>query len=107
MSKYSVQTTKAVEDDLDNLKHLKEQAIKKLLVLEEDPKNKTSPLSGNLKGLHGYKFNLSGAGAYRAVLQIKGKSKICLLIIVGPRENLYQKAARRVEALKRQGFIEL
>jgi len=30
---------------------------------------------------------------------------VCLLILIGPRENLYKQAVRRVKFLKKQGFI--
>jgi len=48
MSSYRVEVTKVAEDDLDELKHLREEAVKKLLELEDNPADKTSTLSGKL-----------------------------------------------------------
>ena len=101
MSSYRVEVTKAAEDDLDELKNLREEAVKKLLELEDNPADKTSTLSGKLKGLRSYKFNLPD-GAYRAILKIYTDESVCPLILIGPRENLYRKAARRVKSLKEQ-----
>jgi len=58
MSRYRVEVTKAAEDDLEELKDLRKEAVKKLLEFEDNPADKTSTLSGNLKGLRSYKFNL-------------------------------------------------
>ena len=104
MTKYTIEITRAVENDLAELKHLRSKAVEKLLQLEEKPFQKTSSLSGNLKGLRSFRFNLA-EGAYRAVIKIYEDDRVCLLIIVGSRENLYKKAARRVKALKKQGLI--
>ncbi|MFN2364714.1 MAG: type II toxin-antitoxin system RelE/ParE family toxin [Halarsenatibacteraceae bacterium] len=104
MSKYQVEITKAVEDDLEGLKNLRSEAVRKLLDLENNPKDKTSSLSGNLKGLRSFKFKLS-EGSYRAILKLLEDNSICLLILVGPRENLYRKAARRVKILKKHELI--
>jgi len=101
MSSYRVEVTKAAEDDLDELKHLREEAVKKLLDLEDNPADKTSILSGNLKGLKSYKFNLPD-GAYRAFLKIYKDESVCLLILIGPGENLYRIAARRVKGSKEE-----
>jgi len=104
MNRYQVEVTKAAEDDLDDLKHLRQEAVNKLLKLENNPADKTSSLSGILKGLKSYKFNLND-GAYRAVLKIYEDDSVCLLILIGSRENLYKQAARRVKSLKKQGII--
>ena len=104
MSRYKVEVTKAAEKDLDDLKHLRQEAVNKLLELENNPADKTSSLSGILKGLKSYKFNLND-GAYRAILKIYEGDSVCLLILIGPRENLYKQVARKVKSLKKQGFI--
>lgn len=99
-----MEVTKAAEEDLDDLKHLRQEAVNKLLELENNPADKISSLSGILKGLKSYKFNLPD-GDYRAILKIYKDDSVCLLILIGPRENLYKQAARRVKSLKKQGFI--
>ena len=105
MANYSIEITKSVEKDLDNLKHLRDEAVEKILKLENDPRKKSSALKGNLKGLYSYKFNLSGAGSFKAIYFIKEKDKICLLIIVASRENIYVEADRRYKLLKEQDLI--
>ena len=40
MSSYNIEVTRAVEKDLDKLKHLREEAVKKILELEKNPKRK-------------------------------------------------------------------
>ncbi|MCF8002222.1 MAG: type II toxin-antitoxin system RelE/ParE family toxin [Halanaerobiales bacterium] len=99
--RYSVEITKSVEADLDKLKPHREMAVKKLLTLEENPVEKGSALKGNLKGLYSYKFNLPGSGAYRAIYYIKEEESVCLLILVGIRENIYAQAQRRYLSLKK------
>ena len=105
MSSYSIKVTRAVEKDLDNLGHLRDEAVKKILNLEKNPQNKSSILKGNLKGLYSYKFNLSGAGSFRAIYSIKEENEVCLLIIVASRENIYLEADRRYKLLNKQGLI--
>ena len=106
MNKYKIEITKSVEKDLDDLKHLREQAVKELLALENNPQNKSSSLKGNLNGLYSYKFNLPGSGTYRAIYSLQESDEVCLLIIVAPRENIYVKAARRYKILKKQNIIK-
>ncbi|MGM0502331.1 MAG: type II toxin-antitoxin system RelE family toxin [Bacillota bacterium] len=106
MTEYTIEVTKAVENDLDNLKHLRGEAVQQILDLENNPKQKSSSLKGSLKGLYSYKFNLPGAGTFRAIYSTKEKEKICLLIIVAARENIYVAAERRCQSLKKQGLLK-
>ncbi|MCK8827038.1 type II toxin-antitoxin system RelE/ParE family toxin [Natroniella acetigena] len=106
MSNYAIEVTRAVEKDLDSLKHLRAEAVEKILKLENEPKKKSSALKGNLKGLYSYKFNLSGAGSFRAIYSIKEEDEICLLIIVASRENIYIEADKRYKLLKKQNLIK-
>ncbi len=106
MNDYSVEITRSVEKDLENLGHLREEAVNKLLTLEKRPETKGSSLKGNLKGLLSYKFNLPGAGAFRAIYYIKDEKNVCLIIIIGSRENIYLQAHRRYQYLKKQGLID-
>ena len=106
MSNYAIEVTKAVEKDLDKLKHLREEAVKKILDLENNPKRKGTALKGNLNGLYSYKFNLTGSGAYRAIYYTKEDNRVCLLVLVAARENIYLEADKRYKLLKKQGLIK-
>jgi mRNA-degrading endonuclease RelE of RelBE toxin-antitoxin system len=48
---------------------------------------------------------LRGGGAYRAVYVVLEEHHTCLVFIVGPHENTYDKAERRLAALRRAGRI--
>ena len=104
MNNYSVEIIHLVKDDLKKLKHQKETAVNKIISLEKDPIKKSKSLSGTLEGLRSFKFNLADE-QYRAIFKILEDNKVCLLIIVGSRQNIYLEAKRRVENLKKQGLI--
>jgi hypothetical protein len=50
-------------------------------------------------------FSLRGGGAYRAVYVVLEEERLCLVFLVGPHENIYDRAERRVAALRRSGRI--
>ncbi|SIR60464.1 type II toxin-antitoxin system RelE family toxin [Halanaerobium kushneri] len=104
MSDYSIEIIKSVKDDLKSLKHQKEKAIKKIITLENNPIEKSKSLSGTLKGLRSFNFSLND-GQYRAIFKILEDNKICLMIIIGSRQNIYLEAKRRVKILKKQGLL--
>lgn len=106
MSRYKIEVTRLVKQDLNDLRHQKKEAIRKLFALEKNPFKKTSPLQGNLKGYRSFSFSLKGAGAFRAILKILNTEEVVLLILVGPRENLYRKAQRRVNSLRDSGLLD-
>ncbi len=59
-------------------------------------------LSGFLRGARSLEFNLRGGGAFRAVYIVLEDVSTCVVLIVGPHENIYQRAERRYRAwLKR------
>jgi mRNA-degrading endonuclease RelE of RelBE toxin-antitoxin system len=103
-SRYSIEFTRETENDLDRLRGNRESVIEILLRLEEHP-NKGHALQGKLKGLRSLEFSLPGSGVYRAVYQVQPDRTICLVVIIGPHENIYKKAERRVVALQRSGKI--
>ena len=106
MSNYSIKTIKSAEDDLDKLKHKRDEAVKELLKLEDNPKEKSSSLAGgHFQGLYSYSFTLKGAGSYRAIFDLIEENKVCLLIVIGPRENFYRTARKKVKNLKDRGII--
>jgi hypothetical protein len=60
------------------------------------------PLSGVLHGTRALEFNLKGGGAFRVVYVVLDDDRVCVVLIVGPHENIYARAERRYRAwLKR------
>ena len=103
--KYEIHTTRAVEKDLDKLQEDHFEIVKdEILSLESNPL-KGVPLKGKLKDCRSIKFTLPGKGDYRVVYILKEPSKVCLVFFIGPRENIYKEAARKVEVLRKQGLI--
>lgn len=101
--KFSVHITKAVEKDIESLKPHQERVVKEILGLEDDP-YKGHILHGNMQGLRSLEFSLPG-GVCRAIYAVKKEGRVCLLIIAGYHEGLYEKAERRAKGLKRQGIF--
>lgn len=89
--------------DLKDLGPFEAKAARALHRLMDNPLA-GHPLTGELKGLRSLEFSLPG-GAYRAVYAVKLKERVCLVVIVGPHEGLYEKAARRVAALRKAGEL--
>jgi mRNA-degrading endonuclease RelE of RelBE toxin-antitoxin system len=46
---------------------------------------------------------LKGSGEFRTVYLLLEDDRVCLVFVVGPHENIDDKAERRVAALKRSG----
>lgn len=99
-----VELTAQAEKDLARLRPWTDQATRAILRLEDDPYLGHS-LTGSLKGARSLEFSLKGSGVYRAVYVVLDDSRVCLVFIVGPHENIYDKAERRVAALKRAGRV--
>lgn len=89
--------------ELRDLGPFEAKAVQALRRLMEHPMA-GHPLTGELKGLRSLEFSLPG-GAYRAVYAVKPKERVCLVVIVGPHEGLYERAARRVAGLRRAGEL--
>ena len=100
---YFVHVTKSVEDDLKEFGPYKARVIQEILQLESNPLAGHA-LRGKLKGLRSLEFSLPG-GECRAIYKIKDDKQICLVVIVGYHENIYDKAQRRVEALVKNGLL--
>ncbi len=65
------------------------------------------PLTGVLRGTRSLEFNLKGGGAFRAVYTVLNDERVCVVLIVGPHESIYQRAERRYRAwLKRAESTE-
>ena len=102
--RFAVELTREAEKDLKRLRPWAEQATNAILQLEENP-NLGHPLTGSLKGTRSLEFSLRGSGVYRAVYIVLDDNRTCLVFMVGPHENIYDRAERRVSALKRAGRI--
>jgi mRNA-degrading endonuclease RelE of RelBE toxin-antitoxin system len=80
------------------------QILRALATLETDP-HVGHTLTGSLSGLRSLAFTVKGSGAFRAVYGLVDEGAVCLVVIVGPHENIYEKAERRVEALRAAGAL--
>jgi len=103
--KYEIHTTRAVEKELDKLPKDHFEVVKDEILSLEDNPLKGKPLKGKLKDCRSTKFTLPGKGDYRVIYVPKESSKACLVFFIGPRENIYEEAVRKVEALRKQGLI--
>jgi mRNA-degrading endonuclease RelE of RelBE toxin-antitoxin system len=102
--RYTVELVRDAEKDLKKLRPWTEQATRQLLRLEEDPMA-GHPLTGVLRGTRALEFTLKGGGAYRAVYTVLDDDRVCVVLIVGPHENIYLKAERRYRAWLRRADL--
>lgn len=100
--RFEIRFTSLAEKDLKRLRPWMSEATRAISILEDDPL-RGHPLTGNLKGSRSLQFSLRGGGEYRAVYRLLEEDAVCLVFIVGPHENIYDKAERRVAALLRSG----
>jgi mRNA-degrading endonuclease RelE of RelBE toxin-antitoxin system len=103
-SRHEVEITSQAEKDLKRLRPWVDQAARAVLALEDDP-YRGHTLTGSLKGARSLEFSLRADGAYRAVYVVLEAERLCLDFLIGPHENIYEKAERRVAALRRSGRI--
>ena len=101
---YRVELTDGAKKDLKKLRSHREQIGKALGVLETNPLA-GHPLQGSLYSLRAVEFTVKGSGAFRAVYGVLDTDSVCLVVIVGPHENIYDRAERRVEALRAAGVL--
>lgn len=102
--RFEVELTNQAEKDLKDLRPWVAEATRALLTLESDPL-RGHMLTGSLRGCRSLEFSLKGSGVYRAVYVVLDEERVCLVFIVGPHENIYTKAERRVAALRRSGRL--
>jgi mRNA-degrading endonuclease RelE of RelBE toxin-antitoxin system len=102
--RFDVQLTREAEKDLRRLHAHTGRVTRAILKLEDDPFLGHS-LTGSLKGTRSLDFSLPGSGVYRAVYVVSDTTRVCLVLIVGPHENIYDRAERRVKALRHAGQI--
>lgn len=98
---FKIELVRDAEKDLRRLRPWTAQVTRQLLRLEQEPMI-GHPLSGVLHGTRALEFNLRGGGAFRAVYIVLENDRVCVILIIGPHENIYEKAERRYRAwLKR------
>lgn len=102
--RFDVQLTREAEKDLKRLRPHTERVTRAIFALENDH-TLGHVLSGSLKGARSLEFSLPGSGEYRAVYIAEDENQVCLIFIVGPHEDIYDRVERRIKALKRQGRI--
>lgn len=99
--RFTVELTRQAEKDLSQLRPWTGRAVQELLRLESDPM-RGHPLKGSLRGVRALEFTLKGGGAYRAAYIVLEQERVCVVFLVGPHENIYQRAERRYDALCQQ-----
>ncbi len=97
-TRYEIHVTKTVEKDLNDLEPYRAKVVNELLTLEADP-HRGHALHGKLAGYLALEFSLPG-GVCRAVYKVKKAEKVCLLVIVGYHEGLYERVLQRIKGLK-------
>lgn len=104
--RYTVRLTRHVEDDLKRLRRWRARVANQLLRLESDP-FLGHTLSGSLKGVRSLQFSLPGGSVYRAVYVLVQEHHECVVFLIGPHENIYKRAERRLAAVIRSGELIL
>lgn len=96
--RYEVRLTRRAAKDLKKLRHDLTRALKQIAVLESDP-YRGEVLKGELRDARSLHFTLEGGGQYRAIYVILDDGTACVVFLIGARENVYDEARRRFEAL--------
>lgn len=99
---FVVALTAEAEKDLQRLRPWTARASRALARLETEP-YRGQALTGVLRGTRALEFSLKGSGVFRALYVLIEEERACLIFIVGPHENIYDRAERRVAALRRSG----
>jgi mRNA-degrading endonuclease RelE of RelBE toxin-antitoxin system len=102
--RYRVELTDGAMKDLKKLRQRREQIGEALGRLEENPLAGHT-LQGTLSRLRSLEFTVRGSGAFRAVYGVLDTDAVCLVVIVGPHENINDKAEHRVEGLRAAGVL--
>lgn len=101
-NEWSVQLTKRAERDLRRIRRDSLAQVRTTLnQLKSDPQA-GEPLAGELMGVRSLHFSLPGSGQYRAAYFCKEDSRVCIVFMIGSRENFYREAERRWNALRSQ-----
>lgn len=99
-----VEMSREASKDLKKYRPHLTHVLRAIALLETNPLAGHS-LTGALQGLRSLAFTVKGSGAFRAVYGVIDDDTVCLIVIVGPHENIYDKAERRVAALRATGAL--
>ncbi|MEW6108881.1 MAG: type II toxin-antitoxin system mRNA interferase toxin, RelE/StbE family [Nitrospirota bacterium] len=93
---FELKAIKTVKKDLKSLhpklaKEIKSQHFKKI---KESP-FESFELGYSFKGLRSYHFNFEGT-SYRIIYEVFEKDRLVVVIMIGKRENFYEKLKRRL-----------
>lgn len=92
---YQIRLSKAGGRDIRKLsRQVQEELPKHFEILSADPRQGET-LRGILQGLWKYEFSFGGS-AYRIAYEILDNKKTVLVIMVGSRENFYNRLRRRI-----------
>lgn len=92
---YVLKIQKSVTKDLRKLENeLREKVLRELATLEESP-FAGERLHGKLSRFYSLHFNHNGV-QYRLAYEVDPRKKVVLVLLVGPRENFYQKLDRKI-----------
>jgi len=93
---FELKAIKAVKKDLKSLHPKLAEEIKNhhFRKIKESPLE-PSELGYSFKGLRSYHFNFEGT-SYRIVYEVFEKDKLVVVIMIGTRENFYERLKRRL-----------
>ncbi len=99
MKPFLVELTALAVKDLKRLSTIEEEITGYLRELKTDPE-KGHGLTQNLQGVRSLEFSIKGSGDYRAAYVVQEDERKVTVFLIGPHENFYDEAGRRVKTLK-------
>ncbi|MBM2813050.1 MAG: cytotoxic translational repressor of toxin-antitoxin stability system [Chloroflexi bacterium] len=100
---FDVRLTRQAEKDIRDLRPWADRILRALQSLKQDP-GRGHALRRSLAGVRSLEFSLPG-GAHRAIYVVIEDERVCLVFLVGAHEGIYERAERRVQALRHQGTV--
>lgn len=94
-----IELTSHASKDLKGLWRVSGEVTKHLKGLKANPL-KGHSLSGSLQGMRALDFTMKGSGQFRAAYFYFSDENVVIIFLVGPHENFYQMAEKRVKLLK-------
>ncbi len=93
---FELKAIRAVKKDLKSLHPKLAEEIKSYYFkkIRESP-HQSFELGYSFKGLRSYHFNFEGT-SYRIVYEVFEKDKLVVVILIGTRENFYERLKRRL-----------
>lgn len=99
MKTFLVELTTLAAKDLKGLPKIEDEVLVHLRELRTNPK-KGHGLVQNLQGARALEFTIKGSGEYRAAYVFQEEEEKVTIFLIGPHENFYEEAGRRVKLLK-------